>query len=149
MTFQLELLERFKPEWSKLQVLHWQEIAVDQEDIPLACDWQKYADMEASGCLRILTVRDNDRLIGYYMAFILPHPHYARSGLMGFTDIYYILPEYREGSLGLQLLIEAEKMFRAEGCKKVYSSCKAHTDLTPLFEYLGWKLTDKMFTKLL
>lgn len=103
--------------------------------------------MDAAGILHILTMRVGANLVGYYMAFILPHPHYQDSGLMAITDAYYVLPEYLSGGRGMQLFVEAEQSLKKRGVVKAYLSCKIHKDLSELFEGLGWRLTDKSFTK--
>ena len=106
--------------------------------------------MEKSGILHIVTIRSTGRLVGYYIAFVLPHHvHYSKAGIMAFTDIYYILREFRTGGTGTKLFIEAERTLRNRGVVKAYLSCKVHDDHTALFEGLGWKKTDYAFTKML
>lgn len=105
--------------------------------------------MDAKGILLILTARDESRLVGYYLAFVFPHVHYETSGLMSFTDVYYLKPEYRRGETGAVLFAEAERVLRERGVTKAYLSCKVHKDMTPLFEALGWTKTDYCFAKML
>jgi GNAT superfamily N-acetyltransferase len=105
--------------------------------------------MDAKGILHILTLRDEGRMVGYYLAFVFPHVHYFSSGLMSFTDVYYVQPRYRRGEYGVALLTEAERTLRDRGVTKAYLSCKVHKDLTPLFELLGWHKTDYAFSKML
>ena len=120
---------------------------MDQERIPLAIDVAKYEQMDATGMLHIVTGRDGGQLIGYFMAFVFPHLHYCKSGLMSFVDVYYMRPMYRTGGLGLSLFLTAESTLKARGVTKMYGSCKAHQDHTKLFTAMGWKLTDLCFTK--
>lgn len=105
--------------------------------------------MYDKGMLHVLGVWDNDRMVGYYIAFLMPHPHYASSGVMAITDVYYLLPEYRRGEWGIALFTEAERTLREKGVVKAYISCKVHQDHTKLFELLGWRKSDYSFIKLL
>ena len=128
---------------------HWEEIALDHESIPYSLDEQKYQAMDDSGILHVLAARLNGQLIGYYIAFIMPHIHYQYAGMMAYTDIYYMLPGHRNGGNGIQLFMEAEKSLIAKGVVKAYLSTKVHKDMGKLFERLGWNLSDRTFTKLL
>lgn len=105
--------------------------------------------MEAKGILHILTVRDDGKMVGYYLAFVFPHVHYYSSGLMAFCDVYYLRPKYRRGSTGAVLFAEAERTLKEKGVVKAYLSCKVHQDHTELFEALGWRKSDFCFCKLL
>lgn len=149
MTFQLEAWRDFFPEALLLMERHYSEIALNQAQIKFSLDSKKYQSMEESGMLHVLAVRIGAKLIGYYIAFVLPHIHYQNAGLMAFTDIYYLLPEYRRGNSGVQMFIEAEESLRKKGVVKAYISTKLHKDATALFEQLGWTATDKAFTKML
>jgi GNAT superfamily N-acetyltransferase len=147
ITFQIETWAQFYPDAKQIMPAHWRELAMDQDKIQLALDEPKYADMDRNGILHILAVRDDGHLVGYYLAFIFPHFHYSQAGLMAFTDIYYVKPEYRVGPIGARLFIEAEKTLKARGVTKAYNSCKIHQNHSRLFEHLGWVPTDICFTK--
>ena len=146
ITIQCEKWLDFEKEARFLFPLHWKELALFQSEIPMSLDMQKYAALEQAGILLILTARDGARLVGYYMWFLMPHPHYGDSGPMGMTDMYFVLPEYRRG-VGAKLFIESEKALKARGVVKAITSCKVHQDHSALFERLGWIWTDKTFCK--
>ena len=147
ITFQVEKWRPFHAEAGPIMQRHWEEIAIDRDKIQFSLDNARYEGMDDAGILHILTVRDSGNLMGYYIAFILPHVHYQHAGLMAFTDAYYVLPEARRGPVGMQLFAEAEKSLKERGVVKTYLSTKVHHDNGPLFERLGWKLTDRVYTK--
>lgn len=149
ITYQLEKWAPFSKDAKPLFKKHWEEIAIDRDKIHLSLDYDKYQGMDDSGILHVLTMRNGKRLVGYYIAFILPHTHYSQAGIMAFTDIYFVSPEQRTGINGIQLFVEAEKSLRERGVTKAYLSTKVHKDNGPIFERLGWKLSDKSYTKLL
>jgi hypothetical protein len=43
----------------------------------------------------------------------------------------------------------AEKVLKANGINRIVMGTKVHLDNSKLFGYLGYRLTDKLFTKLL
>lgn len=147
LTFQVERWGDFYPDAKGLMQRHWEEIALDRERIPLALDEPRYESMDAAGILHVLTVREDGGLVGYFIAFILPHVHYSTSGKMAFTDIYFMMSECRKGTNGFQLFAEAEKSLVAAGVSKIYLSTKVHRDCGKIFESLGFTLTDRVFTK--
>lgn len=134
------------PEAKEIFPQHWKELAVFQTEIKMDLDEAKYAALEQAGILLVLTARTAQRLVGYYVWFLMPHPHYADSGPMGLTDMYFVLPEYRSG-VGAKLFIQSEKTLKERGVIKAITSCKAHQDHTEFLQRLGWTLTDFTFCK--
>jgi hypothetical protein len=149
LTYAVEEWRDFYPEAKPIMQRHWEEIALDKDRVKVSWNDHKYREMADNGILHVLAVRCEFKLVGYYLAFILPHLHYMEAGSMAFTDIYYILPEFRNAASSIEMFIEAEKTLRAKGCVKAYISSKIHKDLTPLFIYLGWKPSDVVCTKML
>lgn len=148
ITFQTEPWAKFWPDAQAIFHQHWRELALYQDEIPIDVDAEKYAKLDALGILLIVTGREDGRLIGYYLWYLMPHPHYAGSGPMGMTDMYFILPEYRHGA-GAKLFIESESQLRKRGIGKAVTSCKIHQDHSAFFERMGWTKTDFTFCKLI
>lgn len=136
------------PEMERLFPLHWRELAVNQHAIKIDLDREKYANLDRQDMVHLVTARSGTCLIGYAIAFIMPHMHYKSAGPMAMTDMYFILPEFRHGA-GVKLFREFERSLRARGIRQAITSCKLHQDHTQLFEKLGWTWTDKTFVKLL
>jgi hypothetical protein len=149
VTFQVEKWREFYPEARPLMRAHWEEIALDRDVIPLSMNEERYQALADAGLLHVLAAREDAELAGYYVAIVMPHVHYQNAGLMAFTDIYFLAPRFRQGTNGVQLFVEAEESLRALGVVKAYLSCKVQHDVSPIFEALGWKLSDKNFTKVL
>lgn len=137
--------------WRDAQELfqkHWEELALDQDKIALGVDFNSYVLLDIQGKLHIVTARNDGQLVGYFIAFLMIHPHYKDAGVMALADVYYVLPEFR-GVTGVQLLTEVERTLKERGVKKAYLSCKIHQDHSRLFNALGWKPTDITFSKYL
>lgn len=148
VTYAVERLGDMQPELEALLPLHWREIARDQEIIKLDPDWPAYHALEAAGSFHAVVARSAGRMIGYHISFIRPHLHY-RESLSAITDIYFVLPEYRRGRVGVELFKEVEKSWKARGVQKAFTGCKVAKDMQPLFERLGWKWIEKTFAKVL
>jgi GNAT superfamily N-acetyltransferase len=148
VTYAVEHLRDMKPELENLLPRHWMEIARDQEIIKLDPDWDSYFAMENMGQFHGMVARCEGKMIGYHISFIRPHLHYRKS-LSAIVDIYFILPEYRKGRVGVELFKEVEKSWKARGVQKAFTGTKVFHDMSKLFERLGWRFTEKLYTKVL
>jgi GNAT superfamily N-acetyltransferase len=122
---------------------------LDKDQIKHDLDYERYAKLFDMGMLFCVTVRDDAKLVGYAIYFVITHMHYKSSGLMATTDMYYLLPEYRRGGIGAKMFIVAEKGLKALGVVRAHTSCKVHEDHSELLKALGWKHTDQTFSKFL
>ena len=125
---------------------HWRELARYKQEIAMDVDADRYAALDQAGALVLITARVDGKLIGYFLGFCMPHCHYKSSGLWGMTDMYFILPEYRNGA-GVRLFVGFERELRRRGCVQAVTSCKLHEDHTDFLQKLGWTWTDKTFQK--
>ena len=136
----LNELEQIFPE-------HYEELCVTK-DFPLEPDYDGYRRLAQAGMLRCITCRIDGDLIGYIVFYIQPHLHY-KSCKTAFEDIYYVKKEFRKGRIGIRLFQYAEKVLKEHGVNRIIMHTKIHLDNSRLFEYLGYKHTDKLYTKLL
>ena len=137
----------FIEELKELFPLHYEELCVTK-DFPLVPDYDAYKRLADAGMLRCITVRADEELIGYIIFIVQPHLHYMTCKT-AFEDIYYIHPDFRKGRVGIRLFKYAEEVLRSIGVNRVIMHTKIHMDNSKLFEYLGYKWTDKLFTKIL
>ena len=146
ITYQVEKYEEILEEILPLYPLHYDEIAMDKEHIPLDPDIGQYLHLEQVGVLHLFTVRDNEKLIGYHKAFIVPHIHF-KSTLVAYADLYFLLPEYRKGFTGINFFRILEGKLKELGVKKIYTMTKVHKDNSALFDRLGYTLAEYAYTK--
>lgn len=145
-TYQLESMAECVDEMRGLWPLHWQEIALDKDKVPLEPDVETFSVLEDCGQLQIVTVRDDGRLVGYHVSLVRPHLHY-RSSLTAYVDMYFVHPDYRAGMVGVKLFKEAERFLRERGVQRVYTGTKLHHDVGRVLERLGHKQTERLFVK--
>lgn len=155
ITYQLEPFDTAFEEAQELLEQHWEEIALDKDKIKLAIDKDKYKQAADAGILHIVTARDANeqkwaydpgKLIGYYVALIAPHGHY-KNYLHGFTDVFFIHPDYRKGRIGINLLKFAEKTLKDRGVIRIFAGVKLHKNFGLIFEQLGWTAIEINYSK--
>ena len=137
----------FLDEFEQVFPEHYEELCVTKE-FPLEPDYDAYRRIGQAGMLRTITCRADGELIGYIIFYIQPHLHY-KDCLTAFEDLYFVKKEFRKGRVGIRLFQYAEKVLRQFGINRIVMHTKVHLDNSRLFEYLGYKWTDKVFTKIL
>lgn len=149
ITFAVESWHDCYRDMMPLWAAHHAEVAIHHEAVPLDPDLEQYAFMEQRGQLCCLIARSGGAIVGYYLSIIKPHLHY-RTTLHAFTDVYYVIPEFREGTgCGIKLFKEAERIWIARGVKKAFTATKLHLDMSKILSRLGWEHTEHTFCKLL
>lgn len=146
ISYQIEDFRQALPEMEKLFPVHWDEVAIDKDIVPLNMWYEQYNRMHAEDKLHIVTVRDGDKLIGYHWSIVTPHLHY-HDCLTAYTDGYFLLPEYRKGRNGINLFKFAEETLQKKGVRKMYVGSKIKHDKSAIFEMLGWTLVEKYYCK--
>lgn len=104
-----EIVGTIKP----LLTLHWDEIALNKDVVPLDVDYGVYEALNKLNMLRIYTVWSASSLIGYAIYFLRKHPHY-QSTKSAINDIYWIKPEHRNAGIGVGLFKFCEEQLRSE-----------------------------------
>lgn len=89
----------------------WREVAAHKGDMPLAVDWGQYRKLEAAGILKVMALREDDRLVGFNSFMVMPHLHYSQT-IHAMNDAIYVRPDSR-GLSGLRLILGAERALRA------------------------------------
>ena len=125
---------------------HWEEIALHKDTIKLNPDYGRYEQMFKSGSMRIVTARDDGKLVGYCIMMLYHHIHY-KDQFMAMDDIFFIDKDYRKGLTGVKLFIKTEEIMKKYGVTKLSLNVKVHQDVGAIFERLGYKETERMFTK--
>ena len=146
ITYQVEPWPNVLPEMQKLWPDHWEEVALNKDEIKLKPDLDGYAKIHAEGMLHVLVVREKGALIGYHVSIIKRHLHYADT-LHAFVDMYFIAKHKRKGMVGVALFTRAEAALRARGVKKIIQATKLHLNMSRIFERLGYVHVEHVFTK--
>jgi GNAT superfamily N-acetyltransferase len=130
--------ERVNEIWDDIQPLirqHWEEIAHNKDKIPLDPDKNLYLGMEAQDCIIILSARQDTRLVGYCVTFLVKAAHYV-SSRQAAVDVLYLVPEARTGGAGIKMLQETERLAQERGCTWMTVHFKPEYSLAPLLRRL-------------
>jgi L-amino acid N-acyltransferase YncA len=142
-----------EPNVTDLLQAHWDELAVNKTEAPLAPDWNKLIALEDQGLYRVWAARDGKTLVGYIGWWVYPHPHY-RHTLHAIDDLYMLSPPYRRGLNGYRMFTTSIDALRELGVKRCMMHSKVHFQterggLRRLFERLGFTHTDELWVKIL
>jgi L-amino acid N-acyltransferase YncA len=146
ITAQAESFSAARPELERLFPLHWKELALEQDKIPLDVDWPRYAQLERAGILLFVTLRKAGRLVGYFMGFVMPHLHYKSTVTLG-MDVYWTHPDIRGGTAARRLMRKVHEEAKVRGAVKAFAVSKDHKDSSRLFRALGYRPVETVHTK--
>lgn len=151
LTYTWEPFSQIIREVAPLFAEHWRELALNQDDIPLDPDYDRYLAYESVGILHIITARtpEHGRLVGYAFCLLGPHIHYASTRFAQF-DMFWLAPAYRSGWHGIRLIKYAEKRMADLGAKVMAGAVKQHFAdgrVGALFEFLGYSPIETNFAK--
>lgn len=117
--------------------VHYHELALNQDKVPLSPQFNKYIEMENRGELLFVALREKGILVGYFIGFVAPALHYSTC-LTCQMDIFYVLPSHRGSGTGVQLFKFVEDQLKKRGVQRLYVGSKLHKDASWLFESLGY-----------
>ena len=129
-----ERLEELKPFFP----LHWEELALNQKQVPLDPQYDIYLGRDGVGQVMLVTLRSEGELIGYFVGFVAPGLHY-KTCLTLIGDIFYVLPDYRGQGGGFILFNEVKAEAKRRGVKRIFAGSKMHKDSSWMFDKLGYE----------
>lgn len=139
-SFQWERFHQIAHELPPIFIEHWKELALNQDAIPLAPDWDKFYNLDVQGILRILTVRVEGHLVGYVFLLVSTHLHYATT-LWAHADMFFLDPVARQGWTGVKLFKTLIRDVKAMGAVNLTLATKLHFSdnrVTKLLQRLGF-----------
>lgn len=142
--FSYELVDELKV----LLEAHWEEIAMYKDKIAFAPDYTVYGRLATVDGLHIVTVRDDGKLIGYYISFLYYHPHYKHDKF-AINDIMFIDKEHRGGTAGYRLLKFAESELKSIGVSVMMLHMKTEFPFEGLCQAIGMDRQEIVYSKYL
>jgi GNAT superfamily N-acetyltransferase len=147
LTTQIESFGERLAEFRPLFPLHWAELALNQDRVPLDPQYDIYLAREARGELLFVTLREAGAPVGYFLGFIAPGLHY-RTCLTCTMDIFWVHPSHRaKGMPGIKLFRAVEKELRRRGVQRWFAGSKVHADASALFERLDFERVEVYYSK--
>jgi GNAT superfamily N-acetyltransferase len=145
ITCQVEPFPPFLEEVKPILPIHWEELALHKEKVPLDPQYNVYLERDAQGGVILVTAREDGKLIGYFVGFIAPGLHY-QTCLTCTMDIFYVHPDHRGGGTGYHLFKSAEKELKRRGVQRLFVGSKLHKDASWLFEKLGYEEVERYYS---
>jgi len=93
---------------------HYIEVHPYPDKIPFNPDYERYKNLNDQGLIHYIAVRDDGKLIGYCLAFMLPNLHYS-DHIYATNDVIYLDEAYRHSSVAYELLSYAEECYKELG----------------------------------
>lgn len=126
---------------------HWEKLALNKDDIPLAPQWEIYFAREELGELLFMPLRDRGRMVGYWIAFIAPGLHY-KTCLTAQMDIWNVLPEYERTRAPLVLMKAVEAEYIRRGVQRSFAGEKLHRPCGKLYLKFGYEPVETHYSKM-
>lgn len=146
ITVMPESFEQMLPELLPILPLHYEELALNQDKVPLSPQYNIYIDREREGQLLFMVMREAGEMIGYFIGFISPGLHYSTC-LTCNMDIFYIRPDKRGHRYGKALFEAVEGELVRRGVDRWFVGSKCHKDASWLFERLGFDRVEVYYSK--
>ncbi len=134
-------LEEAKPLFPR----HWEELALDKDNVPLDPQYDEYLRRDANGQILLVVMRDAGKLAGYFVGFVAPGLHY-QTCLTLTLDIFWIAPEHRGQMGGVRLFKAVEAEAKRRGVQRMFVGSKCHKDASFLFERLGYLEVERYYS---
>lgn len=125
--------------------LHWDELALNKDQVPLDPQYHVYDQRDQAGQVMVVTLRDAGELVGYFIGFVAPGLHY-QTCLTLHLDIFWVRPDKRNGTSGMRLLKAVEKEARRRGVQRMFVGSKVHADASRLFKALGYQPVETVYS---
>ena len=127
---------------------HWEKLALDRNHVPLDPQWEHYFAKEQLGELMFVVLRDNGRMVGYWIAFIAPGLHY-KTCLTATMDIWNVSPEYERAGPIITLMRAVEREYKRRGVNRSFVGEKLHRPCGRLYKAFGYEPIETYYSKLL
>jgi GNAT superfamily N-acetyltransferase len=125
---------------------HYKELALNQDKVPLAPQYDEYLRRDAAGAVLTVTLRGAGELVGYFVGFVFPGLHYSTC-LTLITDIYWLRPDMRGNGGGVLLFKAVEREAKRRGVQRAFFGFKLHSPAPKaLFDAMGYEPVETYYS---
>lgn len=146
ITCHIESFEERLTELKALLPAHYEELALNKDQVPLDPRYEIYINKEKQGELLFVTLREAGEMVGYFIGFIGPGLHY-KTCLTCTMDIFFVRKDKRGGRAGIKLFKFVEEELKRRGVQRWFVGSKCHADASALFEYLDFDQVEIYYSK--
>lgn len=147
LLFDISFDKLFKEGGKDLIKLHWEELALNKDKVPLAVDYDKYNQLQKVGVIKTIGAYKENKLVGYSVLIVQPSLHYSTT-IFAQVDVIYVHPDERNSNVGAKLLIATEKVAKEFGASVILHHAKPYVPMIikPL-EKLNYELYEHIYGK--
>lgn len=146
-TISTEYIEQALDEIKPVHAAHWQETEGYRHGIALNPDYDYMINAERTSRFILFTVRHEGKLVGNCMMYLSRSTHTQK--WVAEEDTIFILPEYRQGRLGVRLIRYVEDVLRNMGVTEIRVTVKTVNRVGELLQHLGYTHTGNQLTRIL
>ena len=146
LKYQQEFLKTFIPDASDLIKRDWLEVQHNANTTKLDPDWGIYKSLEEQGLLYVFTCRDDNKLVGYFTALIVPNLH-SKGSFKVMNDAIFLDKPYRKGFAGVRLIKFAEDCIKQDGHSTLLINTTELNPIDKLMDRLGYTKVVTSFEK--
>lgn len=146
ITLITESLAHTLPELRALLPLHYEELALNKDRVPLDPQYDVYLERERKGQLLLVVGRDAGEVVCYFIGFIAPGLHY-QTCLTCTMDIFYVRKDKRTGTAGVRLFRFVEAELKKRGVQRWFMGSKVQADASALFQRIGAEPVETYYSK--
>lgn len=145
ITAQVEDFGRFIGEVAPMLPEHYEALALNKDKVPLDPNYPLYLERDARGEVLCVTVREDGRLIGYFVGFVAPGMHY-QTCLTLTMDLFWLEPAARavdslekleSDMVAADLFAVVHAEAKRRGVRRTFFGSKVHADASRVFESMG------------
>lgn len=140
-----ESFEQRLAELKPLLPLHYRELALNQNKVPLDPNYDLYILRERAGEVMFIALREAGALVGYFIGFVAPGLHY-RTCLTLTMDIMYVHPDKRKTGGGTVLMDAVKSEAERRGVQRAFVGEKVHAPIGGFLESQGFELCERTYT---
>ena len=148
VAFSVEAIAPIWDEFEALAYLHWQDAQQHRGNTePFILSRLRYESANQNGFLRVLTARQDGRLVGYLVLYVTASMHSQVP--MAVEDTFFLHPLHRGGRTALRFLEFMEAQCRAWGVQRLLCSCEASNDtgIVRLLQHLDFRPSIMQYEK--
>lgn len=113
---------------------------------PVNYNWLHYKAVEDTGMLLCLGAREEGKMLGFAMYYVMKHPHHV-DALWAACDGLCVSVDGRGKGVGRKLLEFAEQEFRQMGVTRMIQMGRSWYKGETLYEKMGFTMTEQVFYK--
>ena len=135
-----DLIHEFVPYVSD----QYEELSNVKGQIPLDLDIDQFRLLEESGILRMITARNEGKLIGYVVWLIFPHLHF-KGVSHAMADLYHVAKSERGKGTGRAMFEYAINYCKGSGVRRILMGEKIAHPHSKLLESFGFEMTEHFY----